>query len=303
MRAALAVAAGVLVAASPAFGGLFENIFFGLQVAATPSGSPVIRASSGLRVNGQRTGRVRLVPNVPGQGFRLEFDRGFGNDALGRPEVLDLGPLELQLQGQTTATVDVTRRFIPTLTSNVQFNNLSYSLRAKSGLEDVELQGTLNLTQNFEINPLGFYRLQLDIRNSNGISRLSGVLDQSNIEQVQDTNFEIGPISVRGNIYVDGILALLNALGVDVSGAEQAFPLSPIDRINDAINKQLRGQARILIDPASARLLPAQQPLFAAELAQPTGSDGVVVPEPLSLLLWGGGIVTLAVSRRRMRVR
>lgn len=299
MRTALAVAASVLIAASPAFGGLFENIFFGLQAAATPSGSPVITTSSGLRVNGQRTGRVRVVRNVPGQGFRLEFDRGFGNDALGRPEILDLGPLEVQLQGQTTMTVDVTRRFIPTLTSNVQFNNLAYSLRAKSGLEDVELQGTLNVVQNFEINPLGFYRLQLDVRNSNGTSRVSGVLDQSDIQQVQDTNFEIGPISIRGNIYVDGILALLNAAGVDVSGAEQAFPLSPIDRINDAINKQLRGQAQILIDPSSARLLPVQPPLFAAEVARPTGPGGVVVPEPLSLLLWGAGLVTLAVSRRR----
>ncbi len=303
MRTALAVAAGVFLSVGPAFGGLFEDLFFGLQVAATPSGGPITRTAGGFRVNGQRSGRVRITRNIPGQGFRLEFNRNFGNDFAGRPEVLDLGPLEVQLAGQTQATVDVTRRFIPTLATNVQFNNLNYSLRAKSGLEDIEISGTLNVTQNFEINPLGFYRLQLNISNTNAQTTISGVLNHDGIDQDKDIDFDIGPISVRGNLYVDGLLALLNAAGVDVRGAEQAFPLSPIDRINALINKQLRGQAEIRIDPGSARL-PAPDPgLLTAAVASGNEDFTSTVPEPLSLLLLAAGTVTLVETRRRSRTR
>jgi hypothetical protein len=44
------------------------------------------------------------------------------------------------------------------------------------------------------------------------------------LSAVKDTDYEIGPITVRGNLYADILIAGLAATGVDTSGLEQLFP-------------------------------------------------------------------------------
>ena len=219
---------------------LFSNIYRGLDIAATPSGSPVFSTGDGTRVNGARSGRLRIVPNgVVGKGYRLEFDRTFGQDSRGRAEVFRFGcGAELTLQGATQATAGYThcgdKLYCGTLDATV--NNLQYYLRTKNGVQDVELSGTLNVANNVEINTLGFYNTILDVSNTNSQLVVDGIV----VRDEDDTNFDIGPIVIEGNIFVDALSGLLSGLGADTSGLDSLFPKSPMDQINDAIDDQLQ---------------------------------------------------------------
>lgn len=297
-----------VLSAAPASAGLWENIYQGIGYFATPSGSPVNFAGDGFRSNGARTGRLRIVRNGAGHGYRMELDRVFGPDASGRPEILDLGPYELELSGAVSSTMGYTTRYLPAGNADLAFSNLNYELRGKSGAQDVTLRGTLNGGQNLEVNPLGFYSLALTIDNTNSQVELDGVLvDNSS----SDTDFNIGPISIKGNIYYDMFVGLLGSVGVDTSGLTDLFPASPMDRVVQQIQSDLDAQ----IDSLSARVSNGTSgglydPGIAADtqrtldaIANATGptqatGDGLgAVPEPASLALLGAAAV-LFVRRR-----
>lgn len=281
--------------------GVPELVFQGLDLLATPLGSPVFTTSDGTRVNGQRSGRVRVVPNVLGNGYRLEFNRSFGVDSQGRPEVFDAGPVELQLSGSVSSTLGFTRRGL--MTGNAQFNtnNLDYSFRLKSGGQDAVLSGTLNGTQNVEINQFGFYTAQINLSNADSTLTLDGAV----VDGTRDSNFDLGPINVRGNVFVDTFVALLASFGVDTSGLEQLIPGSPAGQIADAIREQLQRTAVAGITISQPSLPISALPMTdsaASHVMPPTiepGNPGLTtIPEPATgaLLLLG---VAAFVSRRR----
>ncbi|MBU0616586.1 MAG: hypothetical protein KKI02_02600 [Planctomycetes bacterium] len=225
------LALAALLCSAPALGGLYEDLYRGLGYLATPSGSPIFPAAGGGMSNGSRYGRLRIVPNEFGEGHRLEFDRNFGADGRGRPEVFDIGNLELQLTGSTASTIQYTGRGVQTLNVDVFANNVGYVLTDKTGVQDFELRGTVGVNHQLEINRLGFYYLDLEISNTGAGLNADGVI----IDGPTDTDFDIGPINIRGNVFVDAAAAALNAFGVDTSGLEGLFPESPIARINDEI--------------------------------------------------------------------
>lgn len=297
------------LAAVDARAGLFEDIYRGLDVLATPSGFPVFPSPDGGFVNGQRSGRLRIVPDRAGRGYALEFDRSFGADTRGRPEVLDLGGYELQLNGAMQATAGFTRRGF--LVGNYDFaaNNLGYRLSDKTGLQDYELSGVLNVNQSVEVNQFGFYTLRMNVSNSNSTLTQDGVI----IRNSEDISFDVGPINVEGNIYFDALLAVLGAVGVDTSQLAALSPKSPIDRIADELQAQFQNAARVagvsltadgnsvvLNDSGrgQAALFVGPQPLNAAT---PTTVGGEVsyLPEPGTLLLVGLGGVLFGAARRR----
>lgn len=316
--------AGALSAAAHA--DFWENIYTALDYAATPSGYPVFASGDGGRVNGARSGRVRIVPNgVVGNGYRLEFDRTFGVDSRGRGETFRFGSeSELRLQGSIQMTAGYTSSLLSDKDSwrggelNLQMSNLSYGVRTKLGAQDVELTGTLNMANTIEVNPLGFYNARINVSNANSQVLLDGVL----VRDADPTNFDIGPIDISGNIYVDAIGVFLGALGVDTSALEDLFPRSPLDRINDEIQRQLQeaqspdtalaaGNAALLLDTILGhdetaadelvqRLLenPARDIPASSELTTPV--DGTTtIPEPGTLLLLALGGATLWSTRRR----
>lgn len=298
--------------------GLFRDIFHGLDLAVTPSGSPVTTLANGLRVNGARTGRVRVVPNRLGDGYRLELDRTFGADDTGRPEIFDAGPYELQLDGSIQSTLGFTRRnffgndhthnsfFIGS--GNIGIANLNYELRETSGAQDITLRGTLNASGRIEVNQLGFYTLSLNVSNTNSELEMDGVV----VGGDTDTDYDIGPINVKGNVFFDVVVASLAALGVDTSALEKVFPNSPIDAITRNIRDSLAGQMGVLGEDAAAKSLatasllpgdgvgpvPSFGHLLAVDpLATAQGPAGVPEPASIALVLLGLAAVGRAARR------
>lgn len=288
------IGAGVLLT-SPASAGVFENAFNVLDFLATPSGSPVITDGAGFRNNGARSGRVRVVPNLIGAGYRLEFDRNFGPDNSGRPEIFDFGNFEVELAGGISSTMSFSRRGLPTGAVEFSAANLQYSVRAKSGAQDVEVAGTLNVSNNFEINPLGFYTVDVNATNTNSEITLDGVL----IEGDRDTDFDIGPITLRGNVYVDALVYVLSNFGVDTSDLTDLFPQSPIDRIVQSIGERLESDAAVLgetLTSSDFNLEAAKLDLTSRPL-DPFGPGSTQAPEPSTLALLALGAA--AGVRRR----
>lgn len=297
LRGWILTAAVSIGAVSPAMAGFGERLFQGLDFLATPGGSPAFVNAVGQRINGNRVGRVRAVPNDVGGGYRIEFDRTFGLDALGRPEVLDFGPFELELAGNLQATAGYTTRGF--LGGNLDFtaSNLQYSVRGQTGVQDFDLSGTLNAAAQVDLNQFGFYTFNVEVNNLNSQLSMDGVVVDGDL----DSDFDIGPVTLKGNLFFDVALAALASFGVDTSGLSGLFPSSPIDRITQQIQDRLIAQSQVLglqleadgaSDPLLARLRTDGLGVFGAG-----DLGGSAVPEPTSLILILAG-AGLAMRRR-----
>jgi hypothetical protein len=295
-----------------ATGGPWETVWRGLDVLATPLGGPLSTLSDGTRVNGARSGRLRIVPSGIGGGYQLEFDRTFGVDSRGRPEELRIdGLANIALDGATQLTAGYNGKGAFRLYhANFATNNLTYSARTTDGAQDVQLVGTLNVANSLEINPLGFYTLTVNVRNTDSKLFVEGVL----VEDEQDTNFDIGPVVIRGNAYYDATLALLSAAGVDTAELEGVFPRSPAPEIDEAIREALQdagllpGTAQAKLAPLVAQAVTDQTTdemvagLFSGNVLAGQCTDcsrALLAPEPGTLALFGTGALALWYWRRR----
>ncbi len=296
----------IVLGSMPAMGGFFEDLYRGMEVYTTPTGGPLSNVSGGGRANGNRFGRLRIIPNELGEGYQLELDRNFGPDSRGRPEIFDLGALELELSGVTQATLRYTSRGILIGNADIFSNALNYSLRAKTGVQDLELRGTLDINEQIEINQWGFYDVQLEIKNADSSLIAGGIVVDGEI----DTDFDIGPITVKGNVFLDVVVAILDQVGVDTSQLEDIFPESPIDRITGELESFFEQQQRVLGagfvadlesgTPGTAGALHAQQfaggVISTLDAARKGGNP--LIPEPTSIILISlGGMA--ALRRRR----
>jgi hypothetical protein len=265
--------AGLFLIVSPAAAGLYEDLYRGLDLLATPSGSPISYTADGFQTNGNRQGRLRIVSDRVGRGYTLEFNRRFGVDSTGRAEMLDLGAFELQLDGTLSGTLGYTSRGLFTGTAEVYASSLYYATRLKTGAQDIQVLGTLNVAEQWEINQLGFYTGYATFTNTDSQVLIDGML--VNADDL-DTNFDLGPVAVEGNVFYDVAVALLASFGVDTTELEGVFPKSPIDRITDAIQEQLYGQTASVVAGLS---------LGTDELVGPPSSFGVAVADPLQAQL------------------
>jgi hypothetical protein len=291
--------------AVPASAGPYESLYRALFIISTPIGGPLIGAGDGTRINGQRQGRLRIVPNRLGKGHRLELDRTFGLDSRGRPEVFDAGPFEVELAGATQMTLGYTSRFFPVVNGEFVANNLNYRASVKTGAVDGNIVGTVNLNNAFELNPLGFYTLSVNVSQDNSAIFFDSINDQN----AEEIDFDIGPITARGNIYYDLFVALLSSLGVDTTELAALTPKSPIDQINEAIQNAYADAAAVAgyqvtaFDGDGLTLAPIDPLIPPSDLsalsddatasASPAPAAAAIVPEPATLTLLAAGLLFL----------
>lgn len=316
-RATILLAVVALFVTASADAGLWQDIYRGLDIAATPLGGPIQRTGDGTAVNGARSGRVRIVPNgVLGDGYRLEFDRSFGVDSRGRPETLPLGAIgDVTLSGSSQMTAGFNRTgklWFGEMSSAL--NNLDYEIRTKVGVQDAVLTGRLNVASALEINSLGFYDLTLNMSNTNSQVELDGVL----VRNEEDKNFDVGPVVISGNVFYDMFLGVLGAAGVDITDAASITPQSPITAIVDGWRSDFQTLASESTTSATDPTLLARavlghdeqaaQELVAGLVADSTRVDvtdvsvsvnpGPVMPEPGTVVLLALGGLTFARTRR-----
>lgn len=233
---ALAVAVATFtVDASAQF---FRDVFRGLQFATTPIG-PVFQTADGAIVNGARLGRIRFEENQFGDGWEVLIDRNFGPDSTGRPEIFDLGPLELELAGQTNTTLGFTRNGFLIGSLDQVFNNVGYRLAVTTGAADATVTGVLNIGNSIDINQFGFYEAVVNVSNDSS----SLIVDTLDDDFTEELDFDIGPINVRGNIFLDGFVLLLNNLGFDTSGIEDLTGRSGIAELTRELEAAVQDAA------------------------------------------------------------
>ena len=164
------------------------------------------RLSAPAAPSAQRFGQFRISPDSFSDGWRFDFSRSFGPDAFGRPNRIDLGPLDvtfnsgaLRMQGQYS------RRGIP----SVEFSAftpapIDYSVTFNSGFQDVEINNAqLGYTTVWNVNQLGFYDYALDVTHR-GEFEVDGMVlaDRGTLD------FDIGPINMSGHVLGDALAAL-----------------------------------------------------------------------------------------------
>ncbi len=318
-RAAVLLVLVAIWSGSTADAGFLDTLYRGLEVYSRPLGGPLVNAGDGTMVNGARAGRLRVVPSGIGDGYELQLDRSFGADSRGRPEIFHFGGVaDLQLSGATQLTAGYNGEGFRTYRLNFGTNQLNYDLRSKLGVQDARLTGTLDVSNAIEINNFGFYTLNMNAANSNSQLTLDGVV----VKDQKPTNFNVGPLTLRGNIFVDGFASVIAALGGDTSSLASLFPESPIGPLSQAIatDRQAAAGAAAIgsagdMSPLLLKAILSQDGQAAQALMQgladgtlsgnglTASADGdsqsALVPEPGTLLLVAAGGLTFWLRRRK----
>jgi hypothetical protein len=230
-------------------------------------------------------------------------------------ETLDFGATELTLTGTPTFTFSTGGRGLQVMDFSLNTNNapLRYTLVSDAGSQRTAINGSFLMDLTGSINSFGFYDLTLDVSSRQDVTQ-----DGRFSDETFENDFDIGPISVRGNMFADLLGAITDpifqALGVEnifysFSGAGQfqdqleGLGLEGLD----LAGLDLAGLTDTLLGDAAglaglAKSLKSQH-LAAAELdalvADPSaGQRLAVVPEPATLmLLLAGGAMVLRRSR------
>lgn len=167
----------------------------------------------------ERNGYLVLSDEPIPDGWRLTWGRSFGPDAFNRPDAIELGgarliltngQAEIQAQ-QITRGLDGARLFVSTP------EPISYQFELNTGVQDVLTVGTFAMRENAYINELGFYDFELNASNR-GTRQIDGFV----LVDEQTLDFDVGPINISGNVYVDALSAVVEPL-FDGLGIENPF--------------------------------------------------------------------------------
>lgn len=308
----------VLAAASAAQAGIGQRIYRGLTYGLANNLGTV---ENGPLAN-QNIFRQRVIRNIPGDGVGYEATRVWGTDSFGNGTQYDAGPFNVSLQGTTHGRATVNRRFIPEL--NLQFDTagapLNYDFDVFDGIQNFNLNGAFNGNLTGTINALGFYRLQVNGQNT-GTRTADGFVLTDN----QSTNFDLGPINVSGNIFLDiaaGVFqavantpgALQFAIPSAASGAARVKPedslataltLPASDATASAQQEMASALVRAIFQQSWLELSSGEQSSLEQLALGLTQSDlaaaearSAVVPEPATLVLLAAPAVLLVLRRK-----
>lgn len=225
-------------------------------------------------------------------------------------ETLDFGATELTLFGTPTFTFSTGGRGLQVMDFSLNTANqpLRYTLISDAGSQRTAINGSFLMDLTGSINSFGFYDLTLDVSSRQDVTqdgRFSG--------ETFENDFDLGPISVRGNMFADLLGALTDPV-FQILGVENFFySFSGAARFQDQLDQlglagldlgSLTGS--LFGDPAALGGLSKSindMHLAAGQLDAMTtdpsqGQRLAAVPEPATLmLLLAGGALVLRRSR------
>lgn len=308
VRPLIAVIAVLLVGTTEARADIGRRLFRGITYAMSPS----IGTIQNGPLPDNNVFRQHFIYNIPGRGIGYEFTRTFGTDSFGNAQQLDAGPVNMALQGQIHNRIVLNRAIIPEI--NIQSDTggaaLNYNLNVFTGAQNLGLQGSFTGNITGTLNALGFYNLQV-IGNNTGTRTADGMVYTDD----QSTNFDLGPVNVSGNIFLDIAAGFFQATLNSLAASEFSIPSSAAARVVTPDNgvsavlsassagtppvdlNQLIGQALVqsmfaeaLADLSSAEAMSLDS-LIASLLPELTDGNGGLAsaqaPEPATLLLLG----------------
>ncbi|MHC4440978.1 MAG: PEP-CTERM sorting domain-containing protein [Planctomycetota bacterium] len=260
--------------------------------------------------------------NVLGDGWTIQTGATYDN------RTFDFGVAQLTLTGQVAGEVGYTLRGIPKgdFVLNTGATPLAYEFKINNGIQNYVGTGSALIDIDTSINALGFYNQSFHISNR-GEYELSGL--------VQDTgtlDYDIGPINVSGNIFLDIIAALtqpffaatgtqnpfaalsdrtglvagmtetIEELSARLTSGETLNERELGTMVNNAVLASMLGSPQLSSTLFQDLLLPADL-LEDLETAQANGLilESAPIPEPATISLMALGLIVGISCYRRKR--
>ncbi len=158
------------------------------------------------------------------KGYNATYSRSFFNDTL------DYGISSLTLAGGMTLQGSVGKCPFPGLSFGIKSTAnpkgaagpLSYTLTIPRAAEQITVTGNITINTSTKVDQTGYYSRTVSISNR-GTVTTNGITDSTN-----NIDFDIGPVSETGNIYLKAIGGLVDAVGGDgapIAGLPNTGPL------------------------------------------------------------------------------
>jgi hypothetical protein len=271
----------------------------------------------------------RIIVGLDEAGFDVQGDRNFlsgGADIIVarqfNGEVLDFGASEITLTGTPVLQFSTGGRGLQVLDFSLNTNNtpFNYTWTTDTGNQITTIDGSYFANITGSLNSFGYYDLSIDVSSRQTVTQDGRISDS-----VDELDFDVGPIDLRGNLFAD-LLAVVsepifNVLGIDNIFAEfsgsaklgealsaRAREVQEKARMGAELTPEEIGQLASISSMAAALgiqvpAMPAisdsmYQDIVAAADAMilPQRFEGQALPEPSTL-----GLLLLAIPALRRR--
>lgn len=174
-----------------------------------------------------------FAPNVQRdpltKGINATYSRAFFNNSL------NYGVSTLTLTGGMTVQGSVAKRPFPGASFGIKSTSdpkggavpLTYTLTIPRAAEQITVSGNVTFNTSAKVDQTGYYSIVTNIENRGTVTTTGAVASTNNID------FNVGPISQTGNIYLKAVGGLVNALGGNgnaVAGLPNTGPLVSLDQ-------------------------------------------------------------------------
>ncbi|MHC5109642.1 MAG: hypothetical protein ACYTHJ_07165 [Planctomycetota bacterium] len=257
--------------------GIIRDVRWGLEYAGFETSAWRDFIGNGINVEA-----VTVFPDIP-------IDIGIAEYSIS-------GPMSMELYAGGRALDVVKLRFQTALQNNEPSVPITYTASYDVGGQQADITGSLLIDGEFTLNSFLFYSIELEYS-----SRQTVVRDGNIVDDELETDFDVGPLNIRGNIIADVLAAITSPLlgndpetnpFIELSGRNQFKEL-----LQSAKNPAVLDLATGALPGDYGFLAPAEADLEAAAASRNIGSVGVV-PEPAVLALM---LVALPIALRRTR--